>query len=76
MVVSTCEPVGRRIDPSQWTHLQFELLSVPTSGPQLVHQRPWYVLSCLWESAYKRLLIGKSSLGGGNGFPLKNKMSE
>ena len=41
--------VGRRIDPSQSTQLQFGLFSVPTSGPQLVYQRPWYVLFCLWE---------------------------
>ena len=32
------------------------LFSVPTSGPQLVYQRPWYVLFCLWKSAYKRSL--------------------
>ena len=50
------EAVGRRIDPSQWTQLQFGLFSVPTSGPQLVYQRPWYVLFCLWKSAYKRSL--------------------
>ena len=50
------EVVGRRIDPSQWTQLQFGLFSVPTSGPQLVYQRPWYVLFCLWKSAYKRSL--------------------
>ena len=40
----------------QWTQLQFGLFSVPTSGPQLVYQRPWYVLFCLWKSAYKRSL--------------------
>ena len=34
----------------------FGLFSVPTSGPQLVYQRPWYVLFCLWKSAYKRSL--------------------
>ena len=50
------EAVGRRIDPSQWTQLQFGLFSVPTSGTQLVYQRPWYVLFCLWKSAYKRSL--------------------
>ena len=50
------EAVGRRIDPSQWTQLQFGLFSVPTSGPQLVYQRLWYVLFCLWNSAYKRSL--------------------
>ena len=38
--------MGRRIDPS-W------------GGPIelfLVYQRPWYVLSCLWDGAYKRTL--------------------
>ena len=52
--VPAFEAVGRRIDLSQWTQLQFGLFSVPTSGPQLVYQRPWYVLFCLWKSAYKR----------------------
>ena len=27
-----------------------------TSSPRLVYQRPWYVLSCLWDGAYKRTL--------------------
>ena len=54
--VPAFEAVGRRIDPYQWTQLQFGLFSVPTSGPQLVYQRPWYVLFCLWKSAYKRSL--------------------
>ena len=54
--VPAFEAVGRRIDPSQWTQVQFGLFSVPTSGPQLVYQRPWYVLFCLWKSAYKRSL--------------------
>ena len=54
--VPAFEAVGRRIDPSHWTQLQFGLFSVPTSGPQLVYQRPWYVLFCLWKSAYKRSL--------------------
>ena len=54
--VPAFEAVGRRINPSQWTQLQFGLFSVPTSGPQLVYQRPWYVLFCLWKSAYKRSL--------------------
>ena len=31
--VPAFEAVGRRIDPSQWTQLQFGLFSVPTSGP-------------------------------------------
>ena len=54
--VPAFEAVGRRIDPSQWTQLHFGLFSVPTSGPQLVYQRPWYVLFCLWKCAYKRSL--------------------
>ena len=54
--VPAFEAVGCQIDPSQWTQLQFGLFSVPTSGPQLVYQRPWYVLFCLWKSAYKRSL--------------------
>ena len=49
-----------------------ELFLVPVSAPQLVYQRPWYVLSCLWDDAYKRTLAanGKRSLCGGSGFPL------
>ena len=33
--------------------------------PRLVLQRPWYVLSCLWDDTYKEplLLFGKSSPG-------------
>ena len=33
-----------------------ELLLVPASAPRLVWQRPWYVLSCLWDDAYKRTI--------------------
>ena len=72
--VPAFEAVGRRIDPSQWAQLQFGLFSVPTSGPQLVYQRPWYVLFCLWKSAYKRSLAAyrkENSLCGGSGFPSK-----
>ena len=46
--------MGRRIDPS-WGG-PFELFLVPASAPRLVYQRPWYVLSCLWDDAYKRTL--------------------
>ena len=46
--------VGRRIDPS-WAG-PIELFLVPASAPRLVQQRPWYVLSCLWDGAYKRTL--------------------
>ena len=33
-----------------------ELFLVPASAPPLVQQRLWYVLSCLWDGAYKRTL--------------------
>ena len=46
--------MGRRIDPS-WGG-PIELFLVPASAPPLVYQRQWYVLSCLWEGAYKRTL--------------------
>ena len=41
----------RRIAPS-WGG-PIELFPVPSSAPP---QRPWYVLSCLWDDAYKRTL--------------------
>ena len=31
-----------------------ELFLVPASAPQLVYQRQWGVLFCLWDSAYKK----------------------
>ena len=46
--------MGRRIDPS-WDG-PIELFLVPASAPRPVHQRLWYVLSCLWDGAYKRTL--------------------
>ena len=46
--------MGRRIDPSLGEPI--ELFLVPASAPRLVQQRPWYVLSCLWDGAYKRTL--------------------
>ena len=45
--------MGRRIDPS-WGR-PIELFLIPASTPRLVN-RPWYVLSCLWDGAYKRTL--------------------
>ena len=33
-----------------------ELFLVPASAPWLDKQRVWYVLSCLWDDAYKRSL--------------------
>ena len=47
--------MGRRIDPS-WRGT-IELFLVPASAPRLVQQRPWYVLSCLWDGAYKRIIV-------------------
>ena len=41
--------MGHQIDPS-WDG-PIELFLVPASFP-----RPWYVLSCLWDDAYKRTL--------------------
>ena len=46
--------MGRRIDPS-WGG-PIELFLVPASAPRLVQQRPWYVLCCLRDGAYKRIL--------------------
>ena len=46
--------IGRRIDPSSGGPI--ELFLVPTSAPRLVQQRLGYVLSCLWDDAYKRTL--------------------
>ena len=33
-----------------------ELFLVPASVPRMVYQRPWYVLSCLWDGVYNRTL--------------------
>ena len=46
--------MGHRIDPS-WGG-PIELFLVPASTQRLVKQRPWYVLSCLWDDVYKRTL--------------------
>ena len=46
--------MGRRIDPS-WGG-PIELFLVPASASRLVQQRPWYILSCLWDDAYKKNL--------------------
>ena len=43
--------MGRRIDPS-WGG-PIELFLVPTSDPRQMLQRPCYVVSCLWDDAYK-----------------------
>ena len=46
--------MGCRIDPSCGGPI--ELFLVPASAPRLVHQRPWYVLSCLWGDVHKIIL--------------------
>ena len=33
-----------------------ELFLVPGSAPRVVQERLWYVLSCLWDGAYKRTI--------------------
>ena len=33
-----------------------ELFLALASAPRLVQERPWYVLSCMWDDAYKRIL--------------------
>ena len=46
--------MGRRIDPSCGGPI--ELFLVPASALRLVYQRPWYVVSCMCDDAYKRTL--------------------
>ena len=36
-----------------------QLFLIPASVPRLVSQRPWYVLSCLWDDAYTRNFAAK-----------------
>ena len=33
-----------------------ELFLISASDPQLVYQKLWCVLSCLWDGAYKRII--------------------
>ena len=54
LFVSIYGAIGRQIDPS-WGG-PIELFLVPASAPWLVQQRLWYVLSCLWDGAYKRTI--------------------
>ena len=54
--------MGCRINPS-WGG-PIELFLVPASAPRLVQQRPWYVLSCLWDGAYKRTLAANVATAG------------
>ena len=61
--------MGHRIDASWWTHWDyFSFQPVPHDW---CNKRQWYELSSLWDDAYKiTLIIEKSSLCGGSGFPL------
>ena len=34
-----------------------ELFLIPVNAPRLVYERPWYVVSWLWDDAYKRTLV-------------------
>ena len=54
--VKGLDPPAWWIDTAWWKHLQFGLFFIPTSSPQLVHRKLWYVMSCLWEGVYKRSL--------------------
>ena len=39
-----------------------EIFLIPTSVPQLVWQSLWYVLSYLWDGAYKRSLAANKNV--------------
>ena len=66
--IRNCYMMGRSDNPSHRrfiTKLQKVVLChavvldytlVPASAPRLVYQKPWYVLSGLWDAAYKRTL--------------------
>ena len=45
-----------RDDPHLKLQLPDNLHTNLASAPRLVQQRPWYVLSCLWDGSYKRTL--------------------
>ena len=38
-----------------------KLFLILASAPQLVKQRPWYVLSCLWDDVYKITLAASQN---------------
>ena len=56
--------MGRRIDPT-WGR-PIDLFLVPASAPRLVY----YPVCGMMHIKEPLLLIGKSTLGGGSGFPL------
>ena len=51
-----CNSVVREVIKSILHGGPIELFLVPASAPWLVQQRLWYVLSCLWDDAFKRTL--------------------
>ena len=62
-VVERLGLMGRRIDPSLWTHWAIShYIQCSTTGIK----RPWYVLSCLWDGAYKRTIAANEKEGKGN----------
>ena len=71
---NSLDPSAQWIDTAWWMHLQFGLFSVPTSGPQLVHQRCGMYCCPVCGKVHLKdpfLLIGNRSLCGNSGFPLK-----
>ena len=61
--------MGRRDGPSLWTH---RAISCPSQCSTTGVTKVGYLLSCLWDGAFKKnlLLIGKSSPCGGSRFLL------
>ena len=62
--------MGRRIDPSWWTHLTiFRSSQCSTTGVTKAVVCTIISLSCLWDGAYKRTLAGnrKACCGQGKG---------
>ena len=51
--MSACEGFDKPLVLLSGPMLQAGLFLVPISGPHLVQQRLWHVLSCMWEGAYK-----------------------
>ena len=45
--------IGQSFYIKKKTNPKITLTVIPASAPRLVWQRPWYVLSCLWDGAYK-----------------------
>ena len=41
----------------------WDFFPIPSSGPQVVHQRLWYVFSSLWETEDKRSIAAYRKSG-------------